>query len=304
MVVPGNPSFEEPVSAMAKPFSPIQTRRFYRFAMSCLASELDEADMARPAIVFAPHPDDETLGCGGTIIKKRRRGAAVKVVFMTDGSYSPHDLMSAAELKSIRLNEALAASWLLGVEESDVVFLEFKDGKLSQNLDPAIDRVAEILLKQQSEEIFIPYCKDKDPSLDHLATNRIVASALQALGGRATIYEYPIWFWWDFWPWTGTYTRSRRKTLRLLKNGLVRGFSLLRDFGCSVYVGDVLELKRAALDQHKSQMTRLVPDSRWPTLGDLSNGEFLECFFQDREIFHRYRLPDQFGKLKVAWDVR
>jgi LmbE family N-acetylglucosaminyl deacetylase len=270
--------------------------------MNHLMSEL-ETDLGGSAIVFAPHPDDETLGCGGTIIKKRRTGADVKIVFMTDGSYSPDDLMSADELRSIRLNEALAASRLLGIDGGDVVFLEFEVGKLGENLDSAINRVTEILLKQPSREIFIPYYKDKHLLLDHVATNRIVVSALQVLGRKAIIYEYPIWFWWNFWPWTSVYTRSRRKTLKFLKKSLASGLSLLRDFRCSVYIGDVLELKRAALDQHKSQMTRLVPDSRWPTLGDVSNGEFLECFFQEHEIFYRYSLPDQFDKLKVAWDV-
>jgi LmbE family N-acetylglucosaminyl deacetylase len=42
-------------------------------------------------VVFSPHPDDETLGCGSTIIKKKRLGADVTIVFMTDGSKShPH----------------------------------------------------------------------------------------------------------------------------------------------------------------------------------------------------------------------
>jgi LmbE family N-acetylglucosaminyl deacetylase len=266
--------------------------------MNYLISELDETNMGGAAIVFAPHPDDETLGCGGTIIKKKRAGADIKIVFMTDGSYSPHNLISASELRSIRLDEALAASRLLGVEESDVVFLEFEDGKLGKNLDFAIDRVTEILLKQPSPEIFIPYHKDKDPYLDHRATNRIVVSALQVLGRKAIIYEYPIWFWWRRWPWTSVYI-SRRKILRFLKKNLVSGLSLLRDFRCSVYIGDVLELKRAALDQHRSQMTRLVPDLRWTTLGDVSNGEFLECFFRDYEIFHRYSFLED-AKVRIC----
>ena len=36
-------------------------------------------------IIFSPHPDDETLGCGGTIAKKVKEGYQVKIVFMTDG---------------------------------------------------------------------------------------------------------------------------------------------------------------------------------------------------------------------------
>ncbi len=55
----------------------------------------------RSALVFSPHPDDESLGCGGTIIKKKSLGARVKLVHMTDGSAANHDnLISSQELKA------------------------------------------------------------------------------------------------------------------------------------------------------------------------------------------------------------
>ena len=38
-------------------------------------------ELRRSAVVFSPHFDDETLGCGGTILQKRRAGAAVSLVF-------------------------------------------------------------------------------------------------------------------------------------------------------------------------------------------------------------------------------
>ena len=37
-------------------------------------------------LVVAPHQDDETLGCGGLIARKRYEGLPVHVVFITDGS--------------------------------------------------------------------------------------------------------------------------------------------------------------------------------------------------------------------------
>jgi hypothetical protein len=112
------------------------------------------------------------------------------------------------------------------------------------------------------------------------------------------VYEYPIWFW-GHWPWVSAPARGLRERARASRNSLVSGLRLLRDFRRCVYVGDVLALKRAALDQHRSQMARLVPGPRWQTLGDVSNGEFLDCFFQDREIFRHYRLS---GARRAGYD--
>jgi LmbE family N-acetylglucosaminyl deacetylase len=261
--------------------------------MNRVIRELDENDLGRNAIVFSPHPDDETLGCGGTIIKKKRTGAEVKIFFMTDGRKSHPHLISENKLKFIRAREALAASRILGLEENDVAFLEYEDGELSKNRDLAIHKVREILLLQQPDEIFIPY--HKEPSMwseDHLATNRIVLSALQMCKRNAIIYEYPTWFWY-YQPWVSLPMGTPKEILSALKQSLVSGLSLLKDFRCSVYIEDVLELKQTALNQHKSQMTRLVSDSRWQTLGDISNGEFLECFFQQHEIFHQKIFMDK-----------
>jgi hypothetical protein len=57
-----------------------------------------------------------------------------------------------------------------------------------------------------------------------------------------------------------------------------------------LYVEDVLDVKRAALAAYRSQMTRLKPDAAWATLGDVANGQFLECFLQPHEIFASGRL--------------
>ena len=278
------------------------SRQLYRRAVNHVTSEINGKDLERSAVVFAPHPDDETLGCGGTIIRKKRAGADVKIVFMTDGGKSHTGLISEKELKVIRAKEGLAASQSLGLNARDVFFLEFEETKLSEHLDSATDRVAEILQQQQPEKVFIPYYKE--PLLwseDHLATNRVVVSALQMLRSRITIYEYPIWFWRQ-WPWVSVPIAIHRETCTILKDSLVSGLGLrlLRDFRCSVFIGDVLELKRAALDQHKSQMTRLIADPRWLTLSDVSNGEFLACFFQEHEIFRRYSLPENTNKRQVA----
>jgi LmbE family N-acetylglucosaminyl deacetylase len=268
----------------------LQLCQFYRHMMRRSMSKPDKNDLESTATVFSPHQDDATLGCGGTIIKKKWAGAKVKVFFMTDGRKSHAHLISEDELKRIRANEALEAGRMLGLEENDLAFLEYRDGELTQNQDSAIQKVSKILQLQKPDEIFIPH--HKEPTLwakDHVATNRIIMSALQTYQRKATVYEYPIWLWYHQ-PWITTSRSSTKETLIGLKQDLTSGLIFLKDFRCSVYIGDVLEHKRAALNQYRSQMTRLVPDPRWQTLGDLSNGEFLECFFQEYEIFHRYSL--------------
>lgn len=251
--------------------------------------ELDESDLRCSAIVFSPHPDDETLGCGGTIIKKKRLGADVTIVFMTDGGRSHPHLISEDLLKPIRKKEALAASRVLGVEEKDVIFLEVRDGTLAQNRESTISKVVDILLDRKPEEIFVPYSKEPPSwaSEDHLATNRIVVSALRIVARKIVVNECPLAFWLSV-PWSNVNGNTLLQNFSALKNGISSNLNALNDFRSFVSIKDILATKRDALDQHKSQMTRLLPNPRWQTMVELSNGRFLDCFFQDREIFYRY----------------
>ncbi|MCF6157342.1 MAG: PIG-L family deacetylase [wastewater metagenome] len=261
--------------------------KFYWNLMNSLMTERDGDELKHSAVVFSPHPDDETLGCGGTIIQKINAGANVCVVFMTDGCRSHPHLISEEQLKSVRKTEALAATQILGVERNNVHFLEFKDKELWQNQKTVTDKVIDILLYYKPKEVFIPYHKEI-PS-DHWATNRIILQALQKYREKITVYEYPIWFW-NQWPWVPTSFGLRLKTIRILKNTVLSNVHFLSDFRFSVATYTVLESKRAALHEYKSQMTRLIPDQKWITLPDVSRGKFLNCFFQPHEIFRGYCL--------------
>jgi LmbE family N-acetylglucosaminyl deacetylase len=266
--------------------------RFQRYLLSQVRIELQEGELGRSAVVFSPHPDDETLGCGGTIVRKKRAGADIKVVVMTGGSGSHSHLMSKDKLETIRASEGINASRSLGLDASDVFALGFQDGSLSGHIASAADRVAEVLMRYQPEEIFIPYSREPlSLAADHVAATKIVLSVLRRALTKATVYEYPVWFWLQ-WPWVGVPLRFRRGAKTIVRNTVdsLLGFYLLRDFRYSVDIGDVLDVKRAALYQHRSQMTRLIPDPRWTTLADVSNGDFLECFFQDHEVFYRYKV--------------
>jgi N-acetylglucosamine malate deacetylase 1 len=60
----------------------------------------------KSAMVFSPHQDDETFGCGGMIALKRAQGIAVQVIFLTDGQGS--DQLNP-QIVQIRASEALTA---------------------------------------------------------------------------------------------------------------------------------------------------------------------------------------------------
>jgi LmbE family N-acetylglucosaminyl deacetylase len=250
--------------------------------------ELHADDLKKSAVVFAPHPDDETLACGGTLIEKKRAGAAIKVVFVTNGAYSHVQLMAADQLKTIRRREAISACKCLGVDETDIIFLDFEDGKFIDTYENAVDHLAKILSEVQPEEVFVPYRGDQDPNRDHIGAHQAVMEAIRSLDMKVTINEYPVWLWYR-WPWMNLPLRKNRSFLKVFMENVDMARRLFSDFNHFLFVGHILERKKTALNRHQSQIKRLIPDQRWMTLGDLAGGQFLELFFQDREIYYRHK---------------
>ncbi len=262
------------------------------------AKELQVAKLQRSAIVFSPHEDDETLSCGGTIIRKRQAGADVQVIFLTDGSRSHPDLMSEQDMAGIRADEARRACRLLGLSDENICFLNHKDGELAQSQERAIADVLNVLRLYEPEELFIPYHKEPHIwSLDHLATNRIVLQALKVWNKPVTVYEYPTWLWYDQ---PLAFLKGGKQFLVALKQRAASRYYLLKDFCCSVYIRDVWDIKREALAQYKSQMDPFISDPEWNTLRDLAGGDFLECFFQENEFFSVKTIGKSKGRVRFV----
>jgi len=97
--------------------------------------------------------------------------------------------------------------------------------------------------------------------------------------------EYPIWFL-KRWPFVKDEpAQAEGHSLRdLLKP------SPLDEFNVRVGLAGVADRKRRAMAEHKSQMSRRNGDPHWHTLGDVSDGDFVECFFE-AELFHCVRRP-------------
>jgi LmbE family N-acetylglucosaminyl deacetylase len=246
------------------------------------------SDLGRPAIVFAPHPDDETLGCGGTILRKLAQGAKVEVIYLTDGSHS-HDALPAKELARIRHAEALKACVMLGLDERRVHFFDLEDGLLAQHEAEALAGIRAILASSEAEEVFVTH--REEPSPDHAAANRVVRKVVQELGRPMTVWEYLIWYW-NSWPWLrfdpGSWHHPYSYAMAIAR-GLPK--LTLGACNCAVDVSQQLEAKRAALAQHRTQVTRYNGEPSWGILSDIAQGRFLEMLLQPQELFLRYEIP-------------
>ncbi len=153
----------------------------------------------KSAMVFSPHQDDETFGCGGMIALKREYGIPVVVVFLTDGQGSGGlEPNSPNKIIQIRQQEAVTALNILGVETSEIYFLEKPDGTLcdlkNAEKQQAIAQIVQLLNQYQPEEVYVPHYKDCHR--DHEATYKLIKSAISQIEFTVELIQYPIWLFW------------------------------------------------------------------------------------------------------------
>lgn len=246
-------------------------------------------DWTSSTVVIAPHPDDETLGCGGVIYKKTAAGAAVRLVFITDGSAS-HNLHAGPDaLGKLRAEEALEAARCLGVPADRVTFLNIPDGRAADHLDEITGSLVDLMRAWRPECVYVVHgC---DPPSDHRATFAALTKAIHAYGGRLTVFEYPVWYWYH-WPWValsgdlpGMWRINLAQTARM-----AAGLRSLWRLNALVDVSDAIETKRGALAAHRTQTARPAGRPDWPVLRDLGRGDFLARLTSDYEVFNRYEV--------------
>lgn len=140
-------------------------------------------------LVIAAHPDDEVLGCGGTMARYRAQGCLVRVVFLAEGvtaRFTP-DQFNTPEVmeKSARRNaNAMKAMAALGIE-ADQIFL-------SERPCCRLDQVPLIELTKQIESHIRDFLPTRlfthsadDPNVDHGVTHRAVLPAVRPLSGQS-----------------------------------------------------------------------------------------------------------------------
>jgi LmbE family N-acetylglucosaminyl deacetylase len=239
-------------------------------------------------LVLAPHPDDETLGCGGTILRSTGAGQPVDIVFATDGNGAHPKFLGRAGLAARRRREGQAAAAALGVAPERVHCLGFDDGSLTAHQDDVATALTPLMGDLRPDHVLVP--SRLDTHRDHVALGVSVRAALRGSGCDADVLEYPVWFW-DHWPWVPFATigggSSRRRAIRTTAERWL-GVKVLTEFTVAVDVADVLDRKRRALACHETQMTRPDGHPEVPIMGDVGDGHFLHRFFRRYEIFHRH----------------
>ena len=123
-------------------------------------------------LIFAPHPDDEVLGCGGAIMRHVEEGDPVRVVIVTDGAWGAGDDMGAYALT--RQAESRCAAAVLGYGEP--VFWGLPDRGLSED-EPLICRILNEISSHSPDLVFAPSGWEIHP--DHQALSRSVMEAVR-----------------------------------------------------------------------------------------------------------------------------
>jgi LmbE family N-acetylglucosaminyl deacetylase len=222
------------------------------------------------SLIVAPHPDDESLGCGGAIALLKKFDLKVSILVLSDGTLShPNSIKFPKEkLRELRENEIIEAAGILGVEKENITFFRYPDRGIpdrnSENFGRAIERLKVFLDAEKSRTIFVPWRRDPHP--DHRAAFQLIDAAKNE---KQQIIEYPIWL----------YELAESEDAPLENE--VEAFRL--------DVNSVIETKQKAIRAHRSQTTAMIDDD---ADGFRLSEEVLQNFAAPSEIYFRSKTND------------
>jgi LmbE family N-acetylglucosaminyl deacetylase len=223
---------------------------------------LDEIVGRGNCLVLAPHPDDESLGCGGLIAACCTAGRPPVVAILTDGSGShPGSLeYPPARRAALRGKEVTEAVGHLGVPVEHLILLGESDGHAPREgaaFGLLTRRLAAWIVAFDCTTILVPW--RHDPHRDHEAAALIGEAAARFANVR--LLAYPVWGW------------------MLPRDGTVADHSLR---GWRFDIQAYLPAKRRAIAAHASQAGRVIHDD--PSGFELPK-ELLQIFDQPWETF-------------------
>ena len=209
-------------------------------------------------LVAAPHPDDELIGCGGSLIGHIRRQEQIYIVYMTSGNAGCSDI-SKHDLGLLRENEAKKAASLLGIK--DLIFLRNDDGYLQYDKNNLI-KIVRLIREIKPNLVYIPH--QGEAHQDHRMTHELLTEAIrrakgpwfQECGGEPWAVEavlcYEVW-------------------------SPLQKISYVED------ITNVVDLKMEAIRSHVSQIKEIAYDEAAKALNryrgiSTGRGPYCECF--------------------------
>lgn len=143
------------------------------------------------AVIVAPHPDDEVLGCAGLLMQLATAGNEMLLIAVSDGerSHSRESVMSAGLLSHVRPAETAQALTVLGVANLAIMRANLPDSRVAEHAAKLQDLLGAYL--QTTDTVFASWHRDIHP--DHEAVGQACRDAARAIGCR--LIEIPIWAW-------------------------------------------------------------------------------------------------------------
>lgn len=222
---------------------------------------------SKSAIVFSPHPDDETLGCGGTIAKRLTEGYNVFVVILTDGRHAFSKVLNITsnptpeETKKIREEEVTEAISVLGVPRSNLFFFGFEDYTLSAHEKELEEAVNAFLQSHLPDEVYYPIKRDGHP--DHQTANRIIKRCLKKRNLEDCGFQYSI-----------------VHKLSHVGPPIEKVLGSLSNRTRTVDISEYLDLKKQALEKFRSEIFVYASNQKKPIVNTKGHLEKKEIFFK------------------------
>jgi LmbE family N-acetylglucosaminyl deacetylase len=191
-------------------------------------------------LVVAPHPDDESLACGGLIAEACSQHRPTRVIVVSDGSGShPRSKIYPKDaLRQLREAETKRAVQELGLDPCNLVLLRLPDRFVPSggpSAEEAIERIRACAVGIGAEAIFVSW--RHDPHCDHQASYQLVRE-VQRRSSSLKIYEYTVW--------------GAALPPEAAIDPVTDGFRIA--------IAGALAKKRRAITAHQSQVSDLIQD--------------------------------------------
>jgi LmbE family N-acetylglucosaminyl deacetylase len=144
-------------------------------------------------LVVAAHPDDEILGCGGTMTRLAREGHQVRIAILAEGMSSRYAHREDADPRQLQHLHARAQQAADKVGAKEVVLCKLPDNRLDTvPLLEVVKQVEELVARFRPEVIYTHH--PGDLNVDHGVVHRAVLTATRPVPGQCVkeIYAFEI----------------------------------------------------------------------------------------------------------------